>query len=132
MTLSRPAPLDTQPLQVLVVCPRGEYLERVRELTGTWACRTQIQWTADPIAALQRARQSPLALAIVDARIDRASGCRLSRELALARSGLAVLSFDAPGANCTQRQPSTWHWTELPRAIAWWVQRHLMPAHPVH
>lgn len=132
MTISRLAPLDTQPLQVLVVCARGEYLDTVRDLSRSWTCRTQIQWTADPVAALQRAQQSPLALAIVDARIDRASGCRLSRELTLARSGPAVLSFDDPGANGTRRQPSTWHWAELPRAITWWVQRHLMPVPPTH
>lgn len=132
MTGHRPAPIDTQPLQVLVVCPRGEYLDAVRGLIGDWVHSTQIFWTADPVAALQRAQQSPPALAIVDARIDRASGCRLSRELALVPNDVDVLSFDHPGASCVHCQHSTWHWSELPRAITWWVQRHLVPMPPAH
>lgn len=132
MTISLPAPLDHQPLQVLVVCPRGEYLDTVRGLVGDWVHSTQIYWTVDPVAALRRAQQSPPALAILDARIDRASGCMLSRELALAHTDFDVLSFDDPGANCVQCQPSTWHWSELPRAIGWWVQRHLVLAPPAH
>jgi len=132
MTVSRPATLDTHPLQVLVVCPRGEYLDTVRDLASHWMCSTQIHWTADPVAALQRAQQSPPTLAIVDARIDRASGCMLSRELTLGRSDLDVLSFDDPGINSAHCHPSTWHWSELPRAIAWWVQRHLPSTHPAH
>lgn len=131
MTVSRPAPLDIQPLQVLVVCPRGEYLDTVRGLTRHWARDTEVHWTADPAAALQRAQQSPPALAILDARIDRASGCVLSRELALARTDLDVMSFDDRGASSVRCQHSTWHWSELPRAISWWLQRHLQPAAPV-
>jgi hypothetical protein len=132
MTGHRPAPIDTQPLQVLVVCPRGEYLDAVRGLVGDWVHSTQIFWTIDPVAALQRAQLSPPALAIVDARIDRASGCLLSRELALVPTDVDVLSFDDPGATCLHCQPSTWHWSELPRAISWWVQRHLDPTPPLH
>lgn len=132
MTVSAPMPLETAPLQVLVVCPRGEYLDTVRGLVGHWVRSTQIYWTMDPVAALQRARHSPPALTILDARIDRASGCMLSRELALAHTDFDVLSFDDPGRNGARSQPSTWHWCELPRAIGWWVQRHLVPAAPTH
>jgi hypothetical protein len=120
------------PLQVLVVCPRGEYLDAVRGLAIRWKCNAQIHWTADPLDALRRAQLSPPALAILDARIDRASGCLLSRELALGSSALDVLSFDAPGVHGTHCHPSTWHWSELPRAVAWWVQRQVVTPRPVH
>ena len=131
MTVSRPAPLDTPPLQVLVVCPRGEYLDTVRGLTRHWALDAELHWTADPAVAVQRAQQSTPSLAIVDARIDRASGCSLSRELTLARADLDVMSFDDRGVfNVCSRQ-STWHWSELPRAISWWMQRHLRGAPPI-
>ncbi len=132
MTVHRPAPIDTPPLQVLVVCPRGEYLDTVRGLVSDWVRSTQIFWTVDPVAALRRAQQSPPALAIVDARIDRASGCMLSRELALVPVDMDVLSFDDPSASCVHCQPSTWHWSELPRAITWWWRRHLPAAAPLN
>lgn len=131
MTDSRPAPLDMPRLQVLVVCPRGEYLDTVRGLTRHWACNTELHWTADPAAALQRAQQSTPSLAILDARIDRASGRALSRELALANADLDVMSFDDRGVSSVRSQHSTWHWSELPRAISWWMQRHLQPAPPI-
>lgn len=125
MTGHRPAPIDTQPLQVLVVCPRGEHLDAVRDLTRHWLQSAQIHWTVDPIEALQRAHQWPPVLAILDARIDRASGCALSRELVSARADLDVLSFDEPGMGTALNHPSTWHWSELQRAVGWWLQRHL-------
>lgn len=131
MTVSRPAPLDIQPVQVLVVCPRGEYLDTVRGLTRHWACNTEVHWTANPAVALERAQRSLPALAILDARIDRASGCALSRELALARADLDVMSFDDRDVSSVRSRHSTWHWSELPRAIGWWVQRHLQAGAPL-
>lgn len=125
MTVSLPTPLDNQLLQVLVVCPRGEYLDTVRGLTRHWAGSTQLHWTADPVVALQRVQQSAPSLAILDARIDRASGCALSRALALSRTDLDVMSFDDRDVSSVRSQHSTWHWSELPRAIKWWMQRHL-------
>jgi hypothetical protein len=131
MTASRPAPLDVHPLQVLVVCPRGEYLDTVRGLARHWACDAELHWTADPAAALQHAQQSLPSLAILDARIDRASGCALSRELALTRADLDVMSFDDRDVSSVRSRHSTWHWSELPRAISWWMQRHLQAAPPI-
>lgn len=132
MTFHRPAPTDAQPLQVLVVCPRGEHLDAVRDLARHWERSTQIHWTTDPAEALERIRRSPPALAILDARLDRASGHRLSRELALTAADLDVLSFDTPGASAARNRSSTWHWAELPRAIAWWWQRHLPATAPLN
>ena len=119
------------PLQLLVVCPRGERLETVRGLARRWARPTQIYWTADPSDALRRARQEPLVLAIVDARLDRASGHSLSRSLAQHRADIDVLRFDEPATLAAHSEPSTWLWAELPRAIQWWVQRHQQPSTPV-
>jgi hypothetical protein len=131
MPASRPAPVGDHPLQLLVVCPRGEYLDTVRGLTLHWARDTEVHWTADPAAALQHARHSQPALAILDARIDRASGCALSRELALSRADLVVMSFDDRDAFSVSGTRSTWHWSELPRAITWWVQRNLRAGLPM-
>lgn len=131
MTDSRTAPTDTPPLQVLVVCPRGEYLDTVRGITRHWASGAELHWTADPAVALQRAQQAAPALAILDARIDRASGCALSRELALARGDLDVMSFDDRGVSSVRNRHSTWHWSELPRAISWWMQRHMQTVPPI-
>lgn len=117
----------TEPLQLLVVCPRGERLETVRELARQWSLPSQIHWTADPAEAVQRALAQPLALVIVDARLDRASGCALLRNLAQAGRRLEVMTFDEPGTPARLRPASTWHWSELPRAIGWWVQRKLSP-----
>ncbi|MGV3726695.1 hypothetical protein [Hydrogenophaga sp.] len=115
------------PLQLLVVCPRGERLETVRSLTRSWARPTQIHWTADPGDALRRARDEPLVLAIVDARLDRACGHTLTRSLAHNRADMDVLRFDEAATLTSQGQPSAWLWAELPRAIQWWVQRHQAP-----
>jgi len=131
MSVSRPVALDTHPLQVLVVCPRGEYLDTVRDLTRHWDASAELHWAADPAMALQRAQQSAPSLAILDARIDRASGCVLSRELALARTDLDVMSFDDRGVSSVCSRHSTWHWSELPRALGWWMQRHLQAAPPI-
>ncbi|MBW0168792.1 MAG: hypothetical protein KXJ61_01055 [Hydrogenophaga sp.] len=119
---------DESPLQLLVVCPRGERLETVRELTRSWVRSAQILWTADPGDALRRAREEPLVLAIVDARLDRASGHALSRSLAQHRADIDVLRFDESATLASPSQPSTWLWAELPRAIRWWVQRHQQPS----
>jgi len=116
------------PLQLLVVCPRGERLETVRGLTRSWLRPAQIHWTADPGEALRRARHEPLVLAIVDARLDRACGHTLSRSLAHHRADMDVLSFDEPATLAAHDHPSTWLWAELPPAIHWWMQRHQQPA----
>ncbi len=118
---------DAPPLQVLLVCPRGEHLETVRYLTSLWPRAAQIHWTAYPADALLRARRARLALAIVDARIDRASGCTLIQQLR-SHADIDVMTFDDRGSH-TQ---SSWHWPELPRAITWWLQRHLQPAAAIH
>ena len=83
-----------EPLQVLLVCPRGEYLDSVRDLARHLAHATQIHWTNDPADALRQSRQSRPVLAIVDARLDRASGSALTRELQHSMLDLEVMRFD--------------------------------------
>lgn len=68
------APLsDPSLLQVLLVCSRGEHLQRVRSLASRWPQAANIHWTCDPEEAMRRAKTCPPHLAIVDARLDR--GC---------------------------------------------------------
>lgn len=116
--------IATAPLQLLLVCPRGEHLETVRQLTNRWPHATHVHWTADPADALRHALTSSLALAIVDARIDRASGRALIRQLGHSHARIDVMSFDDRAAHAQ----SSWHWSELSRAVTWWLQRHLRPS----
>ncbi|WP_439590162.1 hypothetical protein [Hydrogenophaga sp.] len=64
-------------------------------------------------------------LAIVDARLDRASGRTLSRELQNNADDLEVMRFDERRASAAPGDPGVWHWSELPRAMAWWARRKL-------
>ncbi len=122
---------DPSPLQVLLVCSRGEHLLRVRSLASRWPQAAHIDWTADPEEAMRRARHCPPHLAIVDARLDRACNQRLSESLRRDRPDLVVMNFDEwsqpPAPGCS----SHWHWSELPRATAWWVQRHFAERAPL-
>lgn len=117
---SRPAPL-----QVLLVCPRGEYLDSVRDLARQLEQSTDIRWSANSTDALQQLRQTRPALAIVDARLDRASGSTLTRELQGSVDAVEVMRFDERRAPAAPGDPSVWHWSELPRALAWWARRQL-------
>jgi hypothetical protein len=123
-------PSAAAPLQVVLVCPRGEHLETVRHLARQWPRAARIHWTADPADALRHAQASAPALAIVDARIDRASGCALIDQLGNSHASIDILAFDDRGTPraCSH---STWHWPELSRAVTWWMQRHLQPASAV-
>lgn len=111
------------PLQVLLVCPRGEYLDSVRDLARHLARETQIRWTTNPIDALEKLKQARPALAIVDARLDRASGSALTRELQHNSDDVEVMRFDERRASAAPGDPGVWHWSELPRAMAWWARR---------
>jgi hypothetical protein len=121
------SPHPPAPLQVLLVCPRGEHLNMVRSLASQWPLATHIHWTADPAAAMRHAGRTRPVLAIVDARLDRASGRALIEQLGR-DADIDVMAFDDRGAPHLQSGGSTWHWHELPRAINWWLERHLHPA----
>lgn len=122
-------PTQPVPLQVLLVCPRGEYLDSVRDLARQMARSTEVLWTADPADALRQVRQARPVLAIVDARLDRASGSALTRGLQHDQD-LDVMRFDERRASAGPGDPGVWHWSELPRAIAWWARRLQRPAEP--
>lgn len=114
---------QSEPLQVLLVCPRGEYLDSVRDLARHLAHATEIHWTTDAVDALRQSKLARPVLAIVDARMDRASGSALTRELQHNDGDLEVMRFDERRASVAPGDPRVWHWSELPRAIAWWARR---------
>jgi hypothetical protein len=118
---------DIAPLRVLLVCARCEYVGIVRDIARRWGRPAHIQWTADPTEALRMAAENPPALAIVDARVDRASGCSLIPDLEQLCRGIDVLAFDERCVPAPLSQRSTWHWPELPRAVTWWVERYARP-----
>jgi hypothetical protein len=118
-----PSP-DFLPMQVLLVCTRGEYLQRVRGLSSRWPHTAHIHWTPDPHEAMHRARSCAPHLAIVDARLDRACDRWLSESLRRERPDLLVMSFDEQGQRPAHGRGSHWYWSELPRATAWFVKRH--------
>ncbi|QHE75084.1 hypothetical protein [Hydrogenophaga sp. PBL-H3] len=115
---------DAPSLQVLLVCPRGEHLQRVRSLTSGWPQAAHVHWTSDPEDAMRWALACPPHLVIVDARLDRACDLALSERLRRGRPDLVVMNFDEPCRQESQARCSHWHWSELPRATGWWVQRH--------
>lgn len=131
MTDQMPVSTLTAPLQVLLVCSRGEHLEAVRHLANQWPHASRIQWTPDPADAVHLARQARPALAIVDARIHRASGCSLIDQLGSSHADIAVMTFDDRGAPALPSH-STWHWPELSRAVTWWLNRHLQSVTTIH
>lgn len=118
-------PSSPAPLQVLLVCPRGEYLDSVRDLARHLERSTEIRWTTNSADALQQLKQARPALAIVDARLDRASGSALTRELQHNADAVEVMRFDERRASAAPGDPGVWHWSELPRAMAWWARRQL-------
>jgi hypothetical protein len=113
---------DASALQVLMVCSRGEHLQRVRALVSQWPQAAQIHWTPDPEEAMRRARTCPTHLVIVDARLDRACDRSLSEGLRRCRPDLVVMKFDEPGQQALNNR-SSWHWSELHKATGWWLQR---------
>lgn len=116
-------PISPAPVQVLLVCPRGEYLDSVRDLARHLAPATEIRWTTNATDALHQLKQARPALAIVDARLDRAGGSALTRELQHGVDDVAVMRFDERRASVEPGDPGVWHWSELPRALAWWAGR---------
>lgn len=123
-------PTQPVPLQVLMVCPRGEYLDSVRDLARHMTRATEVLWASDPAEALRQVQQARPVLAIVDARLDRASGSALTRELQHGNQALDVMRFEERRASVAPGDPGVWHWSELPRAIAWWARRLQRPAAP--
>lgn len=116
------------PLHVLVVCPRGQTLQDVRALIGQWPVPAHVRWTSDPVEALRLALAQRPALVLVDARLDRAGGRALIAQLLRSNNQLDVFAFDEPHLPGLRARPSLWHWSELPRVLRWWVQRHLCQA----
>lgn len=120
------APLsDPSSLHVLLVCPRGEHLQRVRSLASQWPQKAHVHWTPDPEEAMRRAQACPPHLVIVDARLDRACDLTLGERLRRGRPDLVVMNFDEPSQLGRQALGSHWHWSELSRATSWWVLRHV-------
>lgn len=120
-----PTPATPQgPLQLLIVCPRGEHLDTARRLARQRSGHHAVHWTVDPERAvqlaLQMAQQRAPALAIVDARIDRATAGDLVQRLNRCCGQMAVLSFDDRDSPISKQAPSTWYWAEMPRAMDWW------------
>jgi hypothetical protein len=123
------APLISLPgtplLRVLVVCGRGEHLQRVRCLASRWPQAAHVHWIPDPEDALQYARVSVPQLAIVDARLERACASSLGMRLRSVSPDLVVMNFDVPSGMHGDAPDSHWHWSELGKATDWWVRRHL-------
>lgn len=119
-------------LDVLVVCPRGQTLQDVRALIAQWPVPARVRWTCDPVDAMSLAIAQRPTLVLVDARLDRAGGRALIGQLARWRSDLDVFAFDEPHHQDLRAQASHWHWSELPRVLRWWVQRHLCQAPAFH
>ena len=123
MTDSANASPHGSPLQVLLVCPRGEHVDAVRRLAQQGPRETRVHWTADPEQAVRMAMALAPELAIVDARIDRATACELVSRLVGCHADMSVMTFDDRGAPALREMPSTWHWSELQRAVNWWLGR---------
>lgn len=113
------------PVDVLVVCARAQCVPTVHAVLSRWPVQVRVRWTSDPMDALRLALAEPPALAIVDARLERAGGRMLIGQLARWRPELAVFAFEDPLVASRSGAPSTWHWRELPRVLRWWAQRHL-------
>lgn len=115
---------DATSLHVLLVCARGEHLQRVRTLASRWPQAAFVHWTPDPDEALRRAHAHPPHLAIVDARLDRFCQSTLSERLRRVSPQLVVMHFDEPCSVERRAGGGHWHWSELAKATGWWVQRH--------
>ena len=113
----------TGPLQLLIVCPRGEQLDTARRVARQRSGHHAVHWTDDPDRAVQLAQQHCPDLAIVDARIDRATAGDLVQRLNRCQGSMAVLSFDERSRASLNQAHSTWYWNELPRALSWWQER---------
>ena len=128
LAIAPDAPLILVPeapvLQVLLVCPRGEHLQRVRSLASRWPQAACVHWIPDPEDALRQARVSAPQLAIVDARLERACASSLSTRLLSLSPRLIVMSFDEPSGVRSEGPGSHWHWSELTKATDWWARRH--------
>lgn len=125
--LPRSAP-RTDPVDVLVVCARGNDVQAVRDIVSAWPVPTRVHWTSDPVDALRLALSNPPSLVVVDARLDRAGGRALVGQIARWRAEVEVFVFTEPRLDPAPGAPSTWHWRELTTVLGWWAQRHLRPS----
>lgn len=111
------------PVGVLMVCARNEQVQTLRRLVTTWPFPVRVHWTTDPLDALRLTLHEAPRLALVDARLERAGGKALSRQLARWNAELEVFVFDEQEALGNPVMHSTWLWSELPRVLAWWLGR---------
>lgn len=125
MDVTPDLPLSDVPLRVLVVCGRSAQVQSVRRIVATWPRQVDVLWTTDPLEAVRLTLGESPDLAIVDARMDRAGGQALIRQIARWNAELEIFAFDERDMLGSLPQPSTWHWSELPMVLAWWARRHL-------
>ena len=118
-------PPNDEPLRVLVVCGRNAQVQAVRRIVATWPRQVDVLWTTDPLEAVRLTLAASPDLAIVDARMDRAGGKALIRQIARWNAGLEVFAFDERDTLGSLPQPSTWHWSELAMVLSWWAKRHI-------
>lgn len=118
-------PPNDEPLRVLVVCGRSAQVQAVRRIVATWPRRVEVQWTTDPLEAVRLTLNASPHLALVDARLDRAAGQALVRQIARWKPEMEVLAFDERHMLDSQPRPSTWHWSELAMVLSWWAKRHI-------
>lgn len=118
-------PPNDEPLRVLVVCGRNAQVQAVRRIVATWPRRVEMLWTTDPLEAMRLTLNESPHLALVDARLDRAGGQALIRQIARWSPELEVLAFDERHLLGSLPQPSTWHWSELAMVLSWWAKRHI-------
>ena len=118
-------PPQDAPLRLLVVCGRSAQVQAVRGIVAAWPRAVDVQWTTDPLEAVRLTLAESPHLAIVDARMDRAGGKALIRQIARWNAGLEVFAFDERDTLGSLPQPSTWHWSELAMVLSWWARRHL-------
>lgn len=111
--------------EVWLVCRRGERqmgaMQTLIELLQPWSERLRLRWIPDAQDLVQHMPHHPVSLAVVDARADRAChGLLLST---LEQQHIETLCMDEL-ADMGASAARSWCWSELPRAMQLWMQRH--------
>lgn len=128
-TDTAPSPLMPSPaqevLEVWLVCCRGERLTGARQalmdILQPWGQRARVQWAPDARDVLRHLHDRPIALAVVDARMDRA--CQGHLLPALEQQHIDTLCMEELD-DLRAGTPHSWCWSELPRALQFWLRRH--------
>jgi len=101
MAPTLPPGLEHGTLEVLVLCPRGQALQDVRDQVARWPLPGRVRWTSDPVEALRLALARPPALAIVDARLEdwhRTIAVNLTGPFLLSRHVVPVMIAQGAGS----------------------------------